>query len=189
MSLWSAIAHPWEALQGRRSRRAVSHLVGSLASCGAGVTVPADCCVTSPETVHIGNDVSIGSGVWLSAVNARITIGNKVMLAPGVAIICGDHHIGTVGRYMFDVKDKAPEDDQPIVIQDDVWVGFRAIVLKGVTLGRGCVVGAGSVVTRDVPAYAIVAGVPARVVGARFSESQVREHEALLGLSPGTPRA
>ena len=70
---------------------------------------------------------------------------------------------------MFDVKEKAPEDDQPVVVEDDVWIGFRAIVLKGVTLRRGCVVGAGSVVTRDV--------------GARFTGAQILEHERLLGLS------
>lgn len=182
MSVWSSLRHPLNALHDHRKRSAVRELVGSLASCGKGVTIPFDCWVTSPETVHIGDDVSIGGGTWLSAVNASIHIGNKVMMAPEVAIICGDHHIGTIGRYMFDVKEKAPEDDQPVVVQDDVWIGFRAIVLKGVTLGRGSVVGAGSVVTRNVPPYAIVAGVPARVVGARFSDDQIREHERLLGL-------
>jgi acetyltransferase-like isoleucine patch superfamily enzyme len=88
---------------------------------------------------------------------------------------------------MFDAKDKSPEDDQPIVIEDDVWIGYRAIVLKGVTVGRGSVVGAGSVVTRDVPRYAIVAGVPARKVGVRFSEDEIREHERVLGLDCGVP--
>jgi acetyltransferase-like isoleucine patch superfamily enzyme len=176
-----------KAIEGRRRRRVVDDLAASLERCGTGVTLPFDCALTSPETVRIGSDVSIGSGAWLSAVNASITIGNKVMLAPGVAIICGDHHIGDVGRYMFDAKDKSPEDDQPIVIEDDVWIGYRAIVLKGVTVGRGSVVGAGSVVTRDVPRYAIVAGVPARKVGVRFSEDEIREHERVLGLDCGVP--
>jgi acetyltransferase-like isoleucine patch superfamily enzyme len=53
----------------------------------------------------------------------------------------------------------------PIVINDDVWIGFNATVLKGVTIGRGAVVGACAVVTKDVPAYAIVVGNPARTVG------------------------
>jgi acetyltransferase-like isoleucine patch superfamily enzyme len=183
MSTWSAARHPLRALEGRRQRRAILGLAASLGSCGTGVTLPFDCIVTSPGTVSIGDDVSIGRGTWLSAVNARITIGNKVLLAPEVAIICGDHHIGDVGRYMFDVQDKAPQDDQPVVVEDDVWIGFRAIVLKGVTIGRGSVVGAGSVVTRDVPRYSIVAGAPARVVGVRFTEDEASEHERILGSS------
>ena len=182
MSILSALKHPMSAGRRLRARRAARELVGSLAACGSGVTFGDGCTVTSPETVRIGSDVSIGTGTWLSAVNASITIGNKVMMAPEVAIICGDHHISSVGRYMFDVTEKAPEDDRPVVVEDDVWIGFRAIVLKGVTLGRGCVVGAGSVVTRDVPPYSIVAGVPARVVSARFSGDQILEHERLLGL-------
>ena len=53
---------------------------------------------------------------------------------------------------------------RPVVIGDDCWIGSRVTIMPGVTLGRGCVVGAGAVVTRDVPPYAVVAGVPARVV-------------------------
>jgi acetyltransferase-like isoleucine patch superfamily enzyme len=187
VSVFSAMADPLSALRNREQRRALRRLVASLGSCGHNVSIAPDCRVTSPGDVYIGSDVSIGSGSWLSAVNARITIGDKVMLAPEVAIICGDHHISTVGRYMFDVHEKAPEDDQPVVVRDDVWIGYRAIVLKGVTLGRGCVVGAGSVVTKDVPAYTIVAGVPARVVGARFTADEIREHERLLGRTPDVP--
>jgi maltose O-acetyltransferase len=57
----------------------------------------------------------------------------------------------------------------PIVIEDDAWIGFNSTILKGVTIGRGAVVGAATVVTKDIPAYAIVAGNPAKIIGhARF---------------------
>ena len=62
-----------------------------------------------------------------------------------------------------------------------MWIGFGAVVLTGVTIGRGAVVAAGSVVTRDVPPYAIVAGNPARTLSMRFTPEEIVEHERLLG--------
>jgi len=69
------------------------------------------------------------------------------------------------------------ESKGPIIVQDDVWIAKRAIVLSGVTLGQGCIVAAGAVVTHDVAPYSIVAGVPARVTAMRFSPDIVRELE------------
>jgi len=63
----------------------------------------------------------------------------------------------------------------PITVQDDVWIGYGAMILSGVTLHQGCVIGAGAVVTRDVPPYAIVAGNPAIVVKYRFSQELVQK--------------
>ena len=92
----------------------------------------------------------------------------------------GDSNSSVVGEYMFDVKVKRAEDDQPVVIEDDVWVGSRVIILKGVTIGRGSVIAAGSVVTRSIPPYSICAGVPARVLKPRFDEAQLREHRRVI---------
>jgi acetyltransferase-like isoleucine patch superfamily enzyme len=70
-----------------------------------------------------------------------------------------------------------------LVIEQDCWIGFGAIVLSGVTIGRGAIVAAGAVVTCDVPPYAIVAGNPVRVLGARFTPEQIVEHERILNAS------
>jgi serine acetyltransferase len=67
-----------------------------------------------------------------------------------------------------------------LIVEDDVWIGYGAVVLSGVTVGRGAIVAAGSVVAHDVDPYAIVAGVPARPVGRRFSESEIEIHEEVL---------
>jgi chloramphenicol O-acetyltransferase type B len=77
--------------------------------------------------------------------------------------------------------------DSQTVVEDDVWIGFGAIVLSGVTIGEGSVVAAGAVVTRDVPAYMIVGGSPARVIGTRFAdETAVTLHrEALRRMREG----
>lgn len=84
---------------------------------------------------------------------------------------------------MISVRDdeKRIEDDPGVVIEDDVWVGTRAIILAGVTIGRGAVVAAGAVVTKSVPPYAIVGGNPARILRMRWSEADIIEHERLTG--------
>lgn len=132
------------------------------------------------ETISVGNDVFIGPGATLQASMSRIMIGNKVMLGPNVTIMGGDHNVSEIGRFMFDVKEKRPENDQPVVIEDDVWVGAGATILKGVRLGRGSIVAAGAIVTQNVPPYAIVAGVPARIVRFRFDLDAILQHEAVL---------
>ena len=151
-----------------------------LGACGFNVVFAPDTVFLSPATIFIGNDVSLGSGGHFSAVNTHIRIGNKVMFGPQVGIVAGDHNAGVLGVYMVDVQVKRPEDDQPVIIEDDVWIGFRATILKGVTVGRGSIVAAGAVVTRDVPRYAVVGGVPAKVIRMRWSEQEILEHETKL---------
>jgi len=79
------------------------------------------------------------------------------MFGPEVSIHAGNHTSTLVGRFMFDIEEheKLPEDDRDVVIEDDVWVGTRAIILNGVRIGRGAIVGAGAVVAKDVPPYAV----------------------------------
>ncbi len=72
------------------------------------------------------------------------------------------------------------------LVEDDVWVGHGAVILSGVTIGRGSVVAAGAVVTASVPRYRVVAGVPARVVSARFTDDQIWTHETILGYKERT---
>ena len=133
------------------------------------------------STISVGNDVYIGPGACLLAGDSAIEIGNKVMFGPNVTIMGGDHNFSVVGKYMFDVKEKKPGDDLPVYIHDDVWIGTGAIVLKGVTIGAGSLVAAGALVKDDVPKYAIVAGVPAKIVRMRFSNDEIAAHEQMLG--------
>ena len=133
-------------------------------------------------TIRVGDDVSLGLRPVLSATRSNIIIGNKVMFGPEVSIHGGNHSTSLIGRFMRDITEaeKLPEDDCDVVIEDDVWVGTRAIILYGVTIGRGAIVGAGSVVTKSVPPYAIVAGSPARVVRFRWDVETIKRHEFLV---------
>lgn len=94
---------------------------------------------------------------------SSIHVGRDALLANDVQLICGNH---TFARRDIPIRSQ-PTEGQPIVVEDDVWLGASAIVLGGVTVGRGSVVGAGSVVTRSLPPYSIARGVPAKVVGTR----------------------
>jgi len=90
----------------------------------------------------------------------RVTIGNRVLFGPNVQLYAATHPLdGHVRRGI-----KGPEFGRPITIGDDVWVGGAVVVCPGVTIGNNSVVGAGSVVTKDVEPYTVVAGNPARVI-------------------------
>ena len=84
----------------------------------------------------------------------HIEIGENVIISENVIIRDSDNHQITGGNSMF----------APVIIKDNAWIGMSAIILKGVTVGEGAIVAAGSVVTKDVPPHTIVAGVPARVI-------------------------
>ena len=91
------------------------------------------------------------------------------MFGPGVTVVTGDHRTDKLDRPMITVTDseKLPENDKDVVFEGDNWVGANAIILKGVTVGKGAVISAGAVVTHEVPPYAIVGGVPAKVIRMR----------------------
>lgn len=134
------------------------------------------------RNIQVGNHVFLGLRPTLSATRSKITIGDKVMFGPGVCIMGGNHDTSFLGEFMIDVTDamKGTEHDRGVIIEDDVWVGARAVILHGCTIGRGCIVAAGSVVTRSAPPYSVVGGVPARVLKWRWTVDQIIDHEAHL---------
>lgn len=128
--------------------------------------------------ITIGDHSYIGEGTYIS--RSSITIGNNVTIAWGGTVYDHDSHsldymerrkdiddeLNDIrnGRNFIQNKDWSNVNSKPIVIKDDAWIGMNVIILKGVTIGEGAIVGAGSVVTKDVPAWTVVAGNPAKVV-------------------------
>ncbi|WP_068171241.1 CatB-related O-acetyltransferase [Neokomagataea thailandica] len=116
---------------------------------------------------------------------ASLEIGRFCSIGPKVLIILGNHRYDTVTTYPFKtLKAFWPEaedavDDHTskggIIIGHDVWVGARAVILSGVTVGSGAIIAAGAIVTKDVPPYSIVGGNPARVIRYRFSEDVIQK--------------
>lgn len=104
----------------------------------------------------------------------RLTIGNFCSIGPEtVFMLGGEHAYGSLSTYPFQTMyQMAPHEALsrgPVIIEDDVWIGTRVTILSGVHIGQGAIIAAGSVVNKDVPAYAIVGGVPAKVLKYRFS--------------------
>jgi acetyltransferase-like isoleucine patch superfamily enzyme len=95
--------------------------------------------------------------------SGRITIGDGVRIAPYVFIIAANHVFADPNTPIH----KQGLANAPVTIEDDVWIGARVAVTAGVSIGRGSVIGAGAVVTRDIPPYSVAVGVPARVVKSR----------------------
>jgi acetyltransferase-like isoleucine patch superfamily enzyme len=112
--------------------------------------------------LSIGSRSAINEGCILAAME-KIEIGADVMIAPRVYILDVDHRFEDRARPIS----AQGYDIAPVRIKDGVWIGTGAVITKGVTIGEGAVFGANSVVTRDVAPYAIMGGVPAKVIGHR----------------------
>ena len=105
------------------------------------------------------------SGIGINArINGTCTIGEKVMMGTDVVVITRNH---AFDRTDIPMMDQGFEEERPVVIGNDVWIGDRVMILPGVHVGEGAILAAGAVVTKDVPAYASVGGVPARVIKMR----------------------
>lgn len=111
----------------------------------------------------MGNHSNIGPYNYIGC-SGKITIGNNVMLAPRVSIYA-ENHVFDNPNITIKAQGVAKME---VVIEDDCWIAANAVILAGVRIGKGAVVAAGSVVNEDVPAYAVVAGVPARVIKSRL---------------------
>jgi acetyltransferase-like isoleucine patch superfamily enzyme len=139
------------------------HYRALLARAGANLRVAEGVVINNPGMVSVGDNCYIGSGVQFYPWNAPITLGDNVLIAAGARLITRKHGFADVDLPMADQGYK----NAPIVVEGDVWIGFGAVVLPGVTIGRRSIVGAGAVVTRDVEPYSIVGGVPARLIRKR----------------------
>lgn len=132
------------------------------------------------KNIHVGDQVNLGVEPVMIASMSAIRIGNNVMFGPRVTIVGGGHNTTVVGRPMSSVHEKTGNEDLGVVIEDDVWVGSGAIILRGVTLGRGSIVAAGAVVTKSSPPYSVIGGSPASVLKFRWSIQEIMEHENRL---------
>ena len=125
--------------------------------------------------IVLGNRVEMG---FYCIIGCDIEVGNNVLIGSKVKLIGSDDRIyNIIGELLWD----SPRGDKKkIVIEDDVWIGAGSVIISGVKICRGAIVGAGSVVVKDVAPYSIVAGVPARCIKMRFSEEEVKKHESIL---------
>ncbi|MFZ5446240.1 MAG: acyltransferase [Myxococcota bacterium] len=117
--------------------------------------VPVELATSPGGRLRLGNGTLLNYGVSIGC-SGSVTVGERGLIGPYAMIIDSDFHD------LHDRMKRPPP--RPVVLEDDVWIGAKAVVMPGVTIGRASVVGAGSVVTHDVPPFTVVAGVPAKVV-------------------------
>lgn len=150
-------------------------------NCGKNVRIkPSSSVFYGLENLSIGNDVSIPRYSHIFCTEAPLTIGNKVVFGPAPTIVTGNHRIDVVGKFIVDSHDKLSGNDKEVIIEDDIWVGANVTILMGVTIGRGSVIAAGSLVNKSCPPYSIIGGVPAKVLKYRFTIDEIIEHEKKL---------
>ncbi|WP_273484041.1 acyltransferase [Desulforamulus ruminis] len=136
--------------------------INKLMHIGENTYIAKDCYFGSPENIYIGNNVIINNQCWFIG-SGGIEIKDNVLIGPRVSFYSSNHNYKDKNKlireqgYVF----------KKITVENDVWIGSGAIILNGVTLGEGCVVAAGAIVTKDVEHYTVVGGVPAKKITVR----------------------
>lgn len=116
----------------------------------------------SPQIV-IGNGCSIGDEAHITSIN-NITIGNNVLTGKYLLITDNAHGISSLDNLNIHPSKRALYSKGPVIIDDCVWIGEKVSIMPNVHIGKGCIIAANSVVTKDIPDYCIVAGVPAKII-------------------------
>ncbi len=136
-------------------RRAYYRLAGL--TIGKGSTIHMGLTLYNPQNISIGDDTVIGENAVLDG-RERLVVGNHVAMASQVMIYNSQHEIN---------DEFFTPSNAPVIIEDYVFIGPRVVIQPGVKIGKGAIVAAGAVVVKDIPAFAIVGGVPARIIGER----------------------
>jgi len=146
---------------GRVIRRVIAS--GFLERCGTNANIEFMCNFTNR-----GRGVCVGrnSGVGVKCqIGPFVSIGDDVMMGPEVVIITSNHRFD---RTDCSIREQGYQEHKPVTIEDDVWIGQRAMIMPGVTIGKGSVIGAGAVVAKYVPPYSVAVGNPCRVIKSRM---------------------
>lgn len=149
-------------------------------SCGKDLRFHPMTSIFEYRNISIGERGFINRGAYFSAPNGHITIGNDVLVGADVFIAAGHHNYKTIGKTIN--QQGYLSEKQRIVIGDDVWIASKAIILGNVTIHDGTVIGAGSMVLKDMPPYCLCVGNPHCVpIRYRYTDDELRQHLRLLG--------
>lgn len=149
--------------------------------CGKDVVLSPPFFIDKPGNVYLYDKTNIGANSYLAVPNAKFIIKSHCSIAEGLTVHTGNH-ARLKGRFVSDITDADKPDgyDKDIVVENDVWIGCNVTLLSGITVGRGATIAAGAVVSRDVPPYCIVGGVPAKVLKFYWTIEEIIEHEKQL---------
>lgn len=138
------------------------------------------------KNLYMSEHTNIDGGAVIMNTRANFIMKKYSGAAFGLTVITGGH-LSVPGMWFKDVTDSIKDEidvghieDQDIIVEEDVWIGARVTLLKGAHIGRGAVIGSGSVVRCKIPPYSLVVGNPAKVVGFKFTPDEIMEHEKKL---------
>jgi maltose O-acetyltransferase len=143
------------------------------AKCGKNVNVEHGADIGTGRHTEIGDN----SGIGINCSVKRAIIGRNVMMGPEVVFLNDNHNFSDPDKPL---QEQGYISSEPIVVGDNTWIGTRVIVLPGRTIGKCAIIGAGAVVTKDVPDYAIVGGNPAKIIRMRKENSGESKKEELI---------
>ncbi len=133
------------------------------------------------KNIYLYENTNLAANSYISAYNANFTVKKNCAIAEGLTVHTGNH-ARILGMFITDVKEdiKPKGYDAEVCIEEDCWIGCNVTLLSGVTIGRGCTVAAGAVVAKSMPPYAVVGGVPAKVIKFQWTIDEILEHERVL---------
>ena len=149
---------------GNYTRKLFYRLV--LKKCGKNLKTGIRIKIQDPSNIFVGNNVELNYGVWIASNKHKkgsIRIGNNVLIGPYSILHTGNHKFKDPNILI----NKQGFEFDKIVIEDDVWIAARCTILSGVTIGKGSVIAAGSVITKDIPPFSVVAGIPGKIISKR----------------------
>jgi galactoside O-acetyltransferase len=130
---------------------------------GENLNIFSDVVIESPDRIKVGKNVHINHGCIIDASDGEIEIGDNVLIGPFCVLRAANHVFSNPNVPIIEQGHEPGK----IVIEDDVWLGAHVVVLPNVRIGRGSVIGAGAVVTKNIEPFSIAAGVPAKIIGNR----------------------
>ena len=142
------------------------------------ISMPAH--ISNPQNVFMHDQTRIQGFSKIITYTGKFIMKKYSGAAPGLTVITGNH-IPTVGipHFMLPIL-RINESEKNVIVEEDVWLGANVTLLSGVTVGRGAVVGACSVISKNVPPYAVVVGNPFRIIASKFTIEEILDHERIL---------
>lgn len=153
----------------------------NLGLCGDGTKIEYPVYFQTPSNIFVEEHCQIRRGCTILNSPAEKILIKKFSLLSVNTTIVSQNHVSTVGVPIVilgpsHINDKSSD----LIIEEDVWLGANVTLITGAKLGRGCIVAAGALVNKEVPPYAVVAGVPAKIIAVKFSKEQILQHESVL---------
>lgn len=155
----------------------INRLCRQMYSTGKNIYLTVPFSVSAPELISIGDYSKILGGFTFIGTKGKLRIGNYTEISTDFTVVT-DNHTPTVGiPYTFTRSLHINDKSQDIEVSDDCWIGTRVTLLPGSNIGRGSVIGACSLVNKPFPPYAVIAGIPAKIIGVKFDKAQILAHE------------